>query len=122
MLIDDNEADNFYHKHVLEQSRAAKSILVMEAADHALDFFKKHPETEIDLVFLDINMPRMDGFEFLEKYRELKKGDTGASIFIMLTTSMDPKDRKRATELDAKGFIDKPLTTELINTILNEHF
>ena len=80
-------------------------------------------EGDIDLIFLDINMPSMDGWEFLEKYKELKKENSAQIIIIMLTTSLNPDDVLRAYQMpEISGFENKPLTTEKIDRIVKKYF
>ncbi|MBL4577466.1 MAG: response regulator [Flavobacteriales bacterium] len=126
MLIDDEESTNFLSEMVLKQVGCAERIVVKQSAMEALDYLKskedgEHPQPNI--IFLDINMPGMDGWEFLEKYRDLNKGEKGEIIVVMLTTSLNPADAEKAKgieEIDA--FRSKPLTREMLDKILEEHF
>lgn len=113
MLIDDMDIDQKLYQRVLQRSGLIEEILPFSYADEALEFLRADASRPIDLIFLDINMPRMTGFEFLEMAtREL--GDTFAHVVIvMLTTSLDPEDRKRAAEYSVvSDFINKPLTVD----------
>ncbi len=85
--------------------------------------------TEVDgiypqpaLIFLDVNMPAMDGWEFLEKYHELPEDQRGNVVVFMLTTSLDPNDKQKSDQLGAAGFIRKPLTAEQVKKIVAENF
>jgi CheY-like chemotaxis protein len=64
MLIDDNTDDNYFHERTIRKSGLQSIIIVMESAEAALEYLKakhEHPDAHPDLIFLDINMPGMDG-------------------------------------------------------------
>ncbi len=121
LLIDDNENDNYYHMIVLKEADIAHHIHVAESGSEALDYLNRENQTT-ELIFLDINMPTMSGWEFLEKYTKLSPNKKAQTVIIMLTTSLNPADRKKAQEASVNGFELKPLTTEIIQRILKEHF
>lgn len=120
MLIDDNDADNFYHKIVMQKAGFSGDIIVFQYAYEALAFLKKN-ERIVDLILLDINMPRMNGFEFLEAYEALPSDQRVKAIVIMLTTSLNPADEARANEFaDVRGFLNKPLTSDSFSHLVGE--
>ena len=69
-----------------------------------------------------MNMPGMNGIEFLEAYRQLPQTHRRATVIIMLTTTMDARDLSRLEELNIAGLVSKPLTKEKIDSILQLHF
>lgn len=78
---------------------------------------------EAGTYFLDINMPVMDGWEFLNEYNKLKGIDTHPKMIMMLTTSLNPDDRKRAEENSRiNDFLTKPLTEESLKMLIEKHF
>ena len=76
-----------------------------------------------DLIFLDINMPGMNGWEFLEEYNKLDKEIQSRVMVIMLTTSDNPDDSMRAKTWGfVSDYITKPLTKERLKDIIDAHF
>jgi CheY-like chemotaxis protein len=99
LLVDDNPDDNFYHERVIK-----KNI---------------HP----DLILLDINMPGMNGWEFLEEYNKLEKQFQSHAIVVMLTTSGNPDDKMKAKLFSSvSDFKTKPLTKEMLEDIIVKYF
>jgi CheY-like chemotaxis protein len=122
LLIDDNEDDNFYHEIILRETGITRHVHVAETGFHALDFLQKAQPVP-ELIFLDINMPRMNGWEFLERYRKLNIEQKAKVIIIMLTTSLNPADEKKAKAIpEINGFEPKPLTHEMVKKIYEQHF
>jgi CheY-like chemotaxis protein len=124
MLIDDNPHDNFFHSRVIEACHAAKHILVMEMAEEALQYLKalEHsPGLKPNIIFLDINMPGMNGWEFLDEYKLLDKSLQSEMLVMMLTTSNNPKDDELAQKHGVPvGFRTKPLTEEMLQEVLSK--
>lgn len=125
LLIDDDEPTNFLNKLTLEQAGCARHIRVAPSGPAALEYLRGVTAGYIrpDLIFLDINMPAMDGWEFLAQYRTLppeKKADT---VLIMLTTSLNPDDEKRTLAIpEVSGFEHKPLNHVRLEKLMNKYF
>ncbi len=131
MLIDDDEPTNFLSSMLIEEAECTKRIQVAQSGLKALEYLKTNrivAEEGIDvgkpdLIFLDINMPAMNGWEFLENYKKLKKEQQSKMVIIMLTTSLNPEDRAKAADInEISGFEIKPLTTEIIDRVLTKYF
>ena len=119
MLVDDDVNTNIYNEIILNQVKAAEEILVYQNGKQALDFLET-ADKKVDLIFLDINMPIMNGWQFLEKYKELEDAKKAGSVVVMLTTSMNSEDKEKAFEYGVVGdFISKPLSPEALQEILN---
>ena len=131
LLVDDNESDNFLHKRIIEKAYITDHVQIAEDGKEALDFFlgKREfgqPESSYcrpELIFLDINMPVMDGWQFLYEYNKLEDVQQGKTVVIILTTSLNPNDRIQSEKLFGSGHYQyKPLTLELIHEIIQKHF
>jgi CheY-like chemotaxis protein len=126
LLIDDDQATNFIHKFVIEKVQCTENVICMQSGQEALDYLTSKINDDYpqpDIIFLDINMPGMNGWEFIEKYKKIDKKQKGKKIVVMLTTSSDPLDKEKAKAIDQiNKFISKPLTAEAIRTIIKENF
>jgi CheY-like chemotaxis protein len=120
LLVDDDEPTNFLNRMTLEQAGCAEYIQVVQSGQAALDFLDRfHP----DLIFLDINMPAMDGWEFLERYRQLPPDQKTSIVMIMLTTSLNPDDEAKARAIpEVSGFENKPLKADRLRELLKNYF
>ena len=125
MLVDDNPDDNFFHERVILKSNAANFVIAKQSGQEALEYLKNkhlHIDKHPDLIFTDINMPGMNGWEFLEEYKKLDKSLQGMAIVIMLTTSDNPEDKKRAIASNVSlDFKTKPLTKAMLEEIIDHY-
>ncbi len=121
-LVDDDEADNEFHRIVLEEAGFRGAVECHLYAEDALERLRAPGAEPPDLILLDINMPRMSGFDFIEELEGLK--EVGARpVVAMLSTSRSPQDRERARGLPRiSGFLNKPLREEELYSLLNQHF
>lgn len=125
LLVDDDEITNFVHETIIEEVDAAERVLVAKNGREALDVIKKqapeHSGTPC-LILLDINMPIMNGFEFLEAYCQLPTNIKQSVIIVMLTSSLNPKDAERIRGSEATDFVNKPLNKIKLKEVLKKHF
>jgi len=123
LLVDDDTTNNFLNELLFQQLSVTDHLLTAEDGARALDIIENTAgPDEPALILLDVNMPGMGGIEFLEAYRRLPQAQRGATVIIMLTTTMDARDLSRLEELNIAGLVSKPLTKEKIDSILQLHF
>jgi CheY-like chemotaxis protein len=110
LLIDDSEPDRLYASIMLSRSGQPLALSEFESAVEALAELASAPHPP-KLILLDINMPGMDGFEFLDAYERLPEANRGETVIVMLTSSPLDSDRERALSHPAvKDVMVKPLT------------
>jgi CheY-like chemotaxis protein len=118
ILVDDNESDNVYHEIMIRKAGFTGEVLVFETGVLALDFLRSDPLTKPSCIFLDINMPMLDGFEVAEEATPLLAGKPTV-LLMMLTSSGSPADRARAASLPViQGYQTKPLTAASVREML----
>lgn len=112
MLIDDSDVDQMIYARISKKSGLVGSLMQFLDASKALDHLCDPNTERPDLILLDINMPGMDGFEFLDAAARRIEGML-CPVIVMLTTSLNPRDRERAARFEiVKDFLNKPLTVE----------
>lgn len=126
LLVDDDPDDNFLHQLIIEESGFCDLIRIADSAHQALDYLKKTDAPQYvrpDLLVLDINMPGMNGFEFLEEYDQLDTSLKSNVVVLMLTTSLNPGDTQRAHLWEnVKAYHAKPLTKKMIQELVDQYF
>lgn len=131
LLIDDDDAVNFINQVVIKKAGITDNIITALNGKEALNFLENityqnngDPQlSEKSLILLDINMPVMDGWEFLEAYHKAAIPNKNHNHLVMLSTSLNPDDRKRAEKIEeVSRFYSKPLTIDMINKIIHELF
>ena len=124
LVIDDNPTDRYIAKRMAEKYHFAEEIVLQESALEALNYIKSlesSPELLPQFIFLDINMPGMNGYEFLDEYNKLSETIKTNCIILMITTSIHPDDFKRAENNPSVfRFLNKPLDREKFRLIEHE--
>lgn len=122
MLVDDSELDNFINQKIIETNYFANKVYVNSGSVSALEFLCNltisgfetlHVFPEI--IFIDINMPMMNGFQFIDNLKKRIPKEQFPLKLVILTSSDDPKDRSKAEKIDKDIiFLNKPLTQEML--------
>lgn len=123
MLIDDDIPTNYLSKLVITEKNCCETISTVSMATEAIDILKEHLEGQQklpDVILLDLNMPKMNGWEFMEVFNQLNLKEQQPRIHI-LTTSMNPDDRIKALNTASiSGFHKKPLNDDILDQIIAE--
>jgi len=124
MLIDDNEIDNLINQKMIEAAAVAENIYTHTGAKSAIEFLRNMEKLQLadqvlpDIIFLDIDMPLMDGFQFLDEFEKLGNPAKKKCAIIMLTSSINPQDFSRSKKYpNVKRYLNKPLSHESIVTL-----
>jgi CheY-like chemotaxis protein len=124
LLIDDDNTTNYLHKKIISKSEIDIPIKVAnngkEGIDEliALNEILKDKE-ELVLIFLDVNMPVMDGWTFLDYFNEIESKLNYTTQLFMVSSSINPDDKNRALKNDnVIDYLPKPLNVTIIKSIL----
>ena len=120
LLIDDSEIDNYINKAIISKSTRITDVVVKTSGVKALDYLKEieeNPDEFPDIIFLDIRMPEMDGYEFIENYKGLPEEAKAKCRVFVLSSSINPKDLERS---ESYGEIEKHLAKPLAHHNIEE--
>ena len=121
MLVDDNDTDNFISKRIIEITKFSENVIVKNSGKSALDYLvenKEYPESIPDIIFLDINMPIVDGFVFLYEYEKFSNSVKDKCRVIILSSSDNKRDIDKIVNNDfVIKFVTKPLTEKTLEVI-----
>lgn len=118
LLVDDDPASNFLARLLLRKLKTVEHVSVAENGKEALDYIIENSGKKSfpDLILLDINMPLMDGFEFMDHFQRLPFKNL--TRVVLLSSSISSKDLQRAAAYKVEDFINKPLTKEKLALIM----
>lgn len=118
LLVDDDQDTNMIVSTWIQREKLAKETVVALNGEEALQYLRKN--TAPDLILLDINMPKMNGWEFFDQYKKEFSINPG-TIVIMVTVSINPADKERA-DREKLEFVNKPLKPEILSSLIAKNF
>jgi CheY-like chemotaxis protein len=125
LLVDDDSIANFLIERIVQSTGFAKSISTALNGKEALHVFTKHLDDSSpvpEVVLLDLNMPIMNGFEFLKAFQQLEFKEKSNILIILVTSSNNPTDIETAKELGIKYYLTKPISADTIKGIMLSEF
>ena len=125
LLVDDDPTTNFFNRHLIGKMNIFDHIHVAENGQIALDRIAELQELgeAPDMILLDINMPIMNGFEFLDHYKNLSDKIKSSVVVCMLTTSLAKEDLEMSKQYDVlSDYIDKPLYEAKMRELILKYF
>ncbi|MGI4875157.1 MAG: response regulator [Janthinobacterium lividum] len=125
VLVDDNETTSFLNNRLLSRLAVARQVSTFSRADEAFDYVWQNgqpTEPTADLVFVDLKMPGVTGFDFIERYSQLPAAVQERTVVAVLTTSMHSADTTRVAQYPNIEYLTKPLTEEKMQILLAKRF
>ena len=117
LLVDDDEAFNFLNRIVFTDNNVYCRMDEVMDGKAALDYLQNSEECP-EVILLDINMPVMDGFEFLEQFEKYSKCSSISKVFILTSSHREEDKQKSLANKYVKGYFDKPLNSAHVKQIL----
>ena len=126
LLVDDDETTNFLNQALIKRAQITERVLVATNGLEALQVLQATctpNSTECpSLILLDVNMPVMNGIEFLEAYQQSAAAQNKPSVIVLLTTTVLTRDLERVQQLPIASVLDKPLTSAKLQVLIDRHF
>ncbi len=121
LLVDDSQSTNFFNKMIIERTNVSENVGIAKNGSEALEYLQSGAVPEV--IFLDINMPVMNGWEFIAEYQKLEEEYKGAIIILMIGAELNHEERKLAESIpEIRGFREKMLTKEVVFDIVDKYF
>jgi CheY-like chemotaxis protein len=123
VLVDDDNVINFINEKTLKLSDFSENIISFQSGEETIKYLSEnchcYNDSEVStVIFLDLNMPGMDGWEFLDEIQRIPEFSKEICKIYILSSSIDPMDFEKAKEYDiVQDFISKPLTKERLQEI-----
>ncbi len=123
LLVDDDSIANFLIERIVQSTGLARKIVKALNGKEALKVFTESSGSSLpEVVLLDLNMPIMNGFEFLQAYRNLEFDEKDSVLIILVTSSNNPEDLEKAREMGIKYYLTKPVSADTIKGIILKEF
>jgi CheY-like chemotaxis protein len=123
LLVDDDYINNFMNELLLQDMQIADEIITLTNGQDALKYIKHTSEKGVanpELILLDINMPVMNGFEFLEELNKLHFPALDLTSVVMLSSSYNTKDVEAARQYNVAAYYNKPLTEDKLQDLMKK--
>lgn len=129
LLVDDDEATNFINKLLIHKFDLTDELIIVNNGKEAIEFLQKRKVEDVmnsgsmpELILLDINMPVMDGFGFLETFKALDLSQKDKIVIAVLTTSLNPKDQEKVKSFGISDFLNKPLSKMTLQNLVQKYY
>lgn len=130
LLVDDDLPTNFVHQKIIEAAQIDTYVHTTTSAMEALEYLTSTGKytggdrhLQPGIILLDINMPGMNGWDFLDEYVQLDGAQKARIVVIMVTSSINPADKERAAQhAGITSFLNKPLTVPTIRKVVDDYF
>ncbi len=123
LLLDDNGATNIIHKKFITKVNCAEEVLTFQSGVEALRYLKSEGTEPPSLIFVDIVMPIMDGWVFLEELEKMESPNRAKSVVVLLSTSINSAEKERASNIKIIDKVKlKPLTVKAVIEIVADFF
>lgn len=125
LLVDDDEVANFVHKSFLKKENITKQITVVMNGQEAIEEIRAsnpHVNDKPTLILLDINMPVMNGHEFLDAFRQIEHSKKQFYKIVILSSSDNVRDIEMAQAKGATAYLNKPLEVEKVRNVISSYF
>lgn len=122
VLIDDDEIENFIKRKLIEKTNLVNQIKDFSSGKEAINFLNAnsmHPHLLPEIILLDLNMPVMDGFQFLEEYLKLEPKLSKKTNIYVVSSSISPIDHEKINNIsEVSDFLIKPITEKIFKEIV----
>ncbi len=125
LLIDDDEPTNYLNELIIQEAGVSHSVISVQSAKQGLEILRGEGHIQLcnpDLIFLDINMPAMNGWEFIDHYKQMNRLQS-SKVIVMLTSSINRDDELRASTInEIADYMNKPLSEVVLEELIDKHF
>ncbi|AXT50432.1 response regulator [Aquimarina sp. BL5] len=121
LLVDDSNSTNFFNKTIIQKTDCVEEVLIATNGSNALKYLQS--DTIPEIIFLDLNMPVMNGWEFLEQHNQLSAAYKSSKIIIMIGAKLRAEEEKMLKSFpQVTEFREKMLTKEIVLEIVSKYF
>lgn len=125
LLIDDNECNIFLHKHLINKCKLCDKVLGFTDAQSALNYLVTPYDGQYinpELILLDINMPKIDGWDFTRQFLKLPEAMRSRTVIAIASSSQLKRDEEKARQLGIQEFLTKPIEKHHLMGIMDKYF